>query len=129
MRKHSYFFILLFLSSLILLSLFPGCLSVTPETVVTGTINGYVAIPDDTVKDLTGYTPIAGATVTIVDADGVTHTVITDQNGYYCFNNISVKVNTIINIEKDTEDGGKLIFKDIVPLTVSVEEDYDAGIA
>lgn len=129
MRKHSYFFILLFLSYLILFSLFSGCLSVTPETVVTGTIYGYVASPDDTARDLTGYTPIAGATVTIVDADGVTHTVITDQNGYYCFNNISVKVNTIINIEKDTEDGGKLIFKDIVPLTVSVEEDYDAGIA
>ncbi len=131
MRKHSPFFILLFLSSLILLSLFPGCSGCLPTTpvTVTGTIYGYVAIPDDTVKDLTGYSPIPGATVTIVDAEGVTHTVITDEDGYYCFNNISVNVNTIINIEKETEDGGKLIFKDIVPLAVSQEEDYDAGIA
>lgn len=127
MPKHSFFFILLFLSSLILLSFFSGCLPVTPVT-VTGTVSGYVAIPDNT-KDLTGYTPIPGATVTIVDADGVTHTVVTDENGYYCFNNISIKTNTIINITKDTEDGGKLIFKDIVPLAVSQEEDYDAGIA
>lgn len=131
MRKHSPFFILLFLSSLILLSLFPGCSGCLPTTpvTVTGTIYGYVAIPDDTVKDLTGYSPIPGATVTIVDAEGVTHTVITDEDGYYFFNNISIKINTIINITKDTEGGGKLIFKDIVPLAVSSEEDYDAGIA
>jgi len=128
MPKHSSIFILLFLSSLILLSFFSGCLPVTPVT-VTGTIYGYVAIPDDTTKDLTGYSPVPGATVTIVDADGVTHIVVTDENGYYCFNNISIKTNTIINITKDTEGGGKLIFKDIVPLAVSQEEDYDAGIA
>ncbi len=127
MPKHFFFFILLFLSSLILLSFFPGCLPVTPVT-VTGTVYGYVALPDNT-KDLTGYTPIPGATVTIVDADGVTHTVLTDENGYYYFNNISIKTNTIINITKDTEGGGKLIFKDIVSLAVSQEEDYDAGIA
>jgi hypothetical protein len=120
--------ILLFLSSLLLLSLFSGCLSVTPEP-VTGTISGYVAIPDDANKDLTGYSPIPGATVTIVDAEGVTHTVLTDEDGYYCFNNINIKTNTIINITKDIEGGGVLIFKDIVPLTVSSEEDYDAGIA
>src|SRR5680860_536083 len=128
MQKRTSFFILLFLSSLILLSFFSGCLPVTPVT-VTGTVSGYVAIPDDTSKDLTGYSPIPGATVTIVDAEGVTHTVLTDQNGYYYFNNISIKANTIINITKDTEGGGKLIFKDIVPLVVSQEEDYDAGIA
>jgi len=127
MRKNS-IFILLFLSSLILFSLFPGCLPVTPEP-VTGTISGYVAIPDDANKDLTGYSPIPGATVTIVDAEGVAHLVLTDEDGYYCFNNINIKTNTIINITKDTEGGGKLIFKDIVPLTVSSEEDYDAGIA
>ena len=128
MQKRTSFFILLFLSSLILLSFFSGCLPVTPVT-VTGTVSGYVAIPDDTTKDLTGYSPVPGATVTIVDADGVTHTVLTDENGYYYFNNISIKTNTIINITKDTEGGGKLIFKDIVPLVVSQEEDYDAGIA
>ncbi len=128
MPKHSFFFILFFLSSLILFSLFPGCCLFNVPVTVTGTVYGYVAIPDNT-KDLTGYTPIPGATVTIVDADGVTHTVLTDENGYYCFNNISIKTNTIINITKDTEGGGKLIFKDIVPLVVSQEEDYDAGIA
>src|SRR5665648_714303 len=128
MQKRTSFFILLFLSSLILLSLFPGCLPVTPEP-VTGTVFGYVAIPDDTTKDLTGYSPIPGATVTVVDADGISHTVLTDEKGYYCFNNICIKTNTIINITKDTEGGGKLIFKDIVPLVVSQEEDYDAGIA
>src|SRR5680860_305710 len=128
MQKRTSFFILLFLSSLILLSFFSGCLPVTPVT-VTGTVSGYVALPDDSTKDLTGYSPIPGATVTIVDTDGVTHTVLTDENGYYYFNNISIKTNTIINITKDTEGGGKLIFKDIVPLAVSQEEDYDAGIA
>ena len=130
MPKRTPFFILLFLSSLILLSFFSGCLPVTPEPepVTTGTIYGYVAIPDNT-KDLTGYSPIPGATVTIVDAEGVTHTVLTDENGYYCFTDINVKVNTIINITKDTGDGGKLIFKDVVSLAVSPEEDYDAGIA
>ena len=130
MSKRTSFLILLFLSFLILLSFFSGCLPVTPEPEpVTGTIYGYVAIPDDTTKDLTGYSPIPGATVTIVDADGVTHTVLTDENGYYFFNNISIKTNTIINITKDTEGEGKLIFKGIVPLAVSQEEDYDAGIA
>jgi uncharacterized repeat protein (TIGR02543 family) len=131
MRKRTSFFIFLFLSSLILFSLFPGCSGCLPTTpvTVTGTINGYVAIPDGTAKDLTGYSPIPGATVTIVDAEGVTHTVITDEDGYYFFNNINIKINTIINITKDTEGGGKLIFKDIVPLAVSSEEDYDAGIA
>src|SRR5680860_589925 len=128
MQKRTSFFILLFLSSLILLSFFSGCLPVTPVT-VTGTVSGYVALPDDSTKDLTGYSPIPGATVTIVDTDGVTHMVLTDENGYYYFNNISIKTNTIINITKDTEGGGKLIFKDIVPLAVSQEEDYDAGIA
>jgi len=126
MPKHSIFILLL--SSLILFSLFSGCLSVTPEP-VTGTISGYVALPDDANKDLTGYSPIPGATVTIVDAEGVAHTVLTDEDGYYCFNNINIKINTIINITKDIEGGGKLIFKDIVPLTVLSEEDYDAGIA
>jgi len=126
MPKHSIFILLL--SFLILFSLLSGCLPVTPEP-VTGTISGYVAIPDDANKDLTGYSPIPGATVTIVDAEGVAHTVLTDEDGYYCFNNINIKTNTIINITKDTEGGGKLIFKDIVPLTVSSEEDYDAGIA
>src|SRR5665648_992481 len=128
MTKNSSIFILLFLSSLILLSFFSGCLPVSPVT-VTGTVSGYVALPDDTTKDLTGYSPIPGATVTVVDADGISHTVLTDENGYYYFNNISIKANTIINITKDTEGGGKLIFKDIVPLAVSQEEDYDAGIA
>ncbi|GAG60745.1 unnamed protein product, partial [marine sediment metagenome] len=128
MPKHTSSFILLFLSSLILLSLLPGCLPSAPEP-ITGTIYGYVALPDDTAKDLTGYSPIPGATVTIVDAEGVTHTVVTDEDGYYCFNNISIKTNTIINIRKDTEGGGKLIYKDVVPLAVSIEEDYDAGIA
>ena len=130
MPKRTSFFILLFLSSLILFSLFPGCLPVTPEPEpVTGAVSGYVALPDDTTKVLTGYSPIPCATVTIVDAEGVTHTVLTDENGYYCFNDISIKTNTIINITKDTGDGGKLIFKDMVPLAVSQEEDYDAGIA
>ena len=124
-KKITLSLLILFLACFIL----TGCQTIpaTPET-PTGILSGYVALPDGT-KDLTGYSPIPGATVTIVDAEGVAHTVLTDEDGYYCFNNINIKTNTIIKITKDTEGGGKLIFKDIVPLTVSSEEDYDAGIA
>ena len=97
MPKHSIFILLL--SSLILFSLFSGCLPVTPEP-VTGTISGYVAIPDDANKDLTGYSPIPGATVTIVDAEGVAHTVLTDEDGYYCFNNINIKTIPLSILQK-----------------------------
>jgi len=127
MRKHSFLFILSAISLLILLSLFSGCLPVTPE--MSGSIYGYVAIPDSTSKDLTGNFPVPGASVTITDAEGKTHTVLTDENGYYVFTDINISPNSIIHITKDTADGGKLIFLDIVPQAVSREEDYDAGIA
>jgi len=32
-------------------------------------------------KDVSGWVPAAGAEVTIVDANGVSHTVTTDENG------------------------------------------------
>lgn len=124
------FLILLIIISL-LATIFSGCgtpISPLPP-ITTGIISGQVAEPiDSSTKDITGHTPIANAEVTIVDADGVTHTVITDENGYYSFDNLNININTVITITKETEEGIQ-IFKDVVHLTVSQEENYDAGIA
>lgn len=117
--------ILFFIVSLIFV--FSGCGIQTTPPIINGTVCGYAALPDNS-KDLTGYTPISGATVTIVDAEGITHTVLTDENGYYSFDNLNININTVITITKETEEGIQ-IFKDVVPLAVPSEENYDAGIA
>lgn len=127
MRKNPILFILLF--SLIFLLLFPGCQPSTSPGLTGGTISGQAALPGSSSKDITGYTPISGATVTVIDAEGNIHTTLTDSNGFYSFNNITVKANTIINITKDTTGGGKIVFMEVIPQALSPEENFYAGIA
>ena len=115
--------------SLIFLLLFSGCQPATTLDLSTGTISGQVALPGSSSKDITGYTPIPGATVTIMDAEGNTHTTLTDSNGFYSFDNISVKANTIIYIEKDIAGGRKIVFREVIPQALSSEENFYAGIA
>ena len=114
---------------LIFLLLFPGCQPATTPDLTGGTISGQVALPGSSSKDITGYTPIPGATVTIIDAEGNTHTTLTDSNGFYSFDNITVKANTIIYITKDIEGGGKIVFMEVIPHALSPEENFYAGIA
>ena len=114
---------------LIFLLLFPGCQPATTPDLTGGTISGQAALPGSSSKDITGYTPIPGATVTVIDSEGNTHTTHTDFNGFYSFGNISVKANTIIYITKDTEGGGKIVFMEVIPKTLSPEENFYAGIA
>jgi hypothetical protein len=82
----------------------------------------------ETAKDITGWIPVANATVTLTDSEGVTHTVTTDEDGYYAFTDITVNANTIITATA-TIDGNTVIIKDIIPQAVAATEDYDAETA
>jgi parallel beta-helix repeat protein len=106
--------------------IFAGC-NVLP-TPVTGAITGQVKVPasGEMSKDISGWVPAAGATVTVVDTDGVTHTVTTDENGYYSFENISVNPNTVITATAETE-GSTIVLKKVIPVAVAEDENYDAG--
>jgi uncharacterized protein YceK len=67
---------------LVISFLFAGC-GIIP-TPTKGTISGQVLVPpgaSEMSKDVSGWVPAAGAEVTIVDANGVSHTVTTDENG------------------------------------------------
>jgi parallel beta-helix repeat protein len=77
-------------------------------------------------KDVSGWVPAAGATVTVVDANGVTHTVTTDEDGYYSFENISVNPNTIVTATVEV-DGKTIVLKKVIPDAIAEDEDYDAG--
>jgi len=114
---------------LIFIFLFPGCQPATIPDLTGSTISGQAALPGRSSKNITGYTPIPGATVTVIDNEGNIHTTLTDSNGFYSFDNISVKVNTIIYITKDTEDEGKIVFMEVIPEALSPEENFYAGIA
>ncbi len=105
---------------------FAGC-NVLP-TPVTGAITGQVKIPasGEMSKDISGWVPAAGATVTVVDTDGVTHTVTTDENGYYSFENIAVNPNTVITATAEA-DGSTVVLKKVIPVAVAEDENYDAG--
>jgi parallel beta-helix repeat protein len=106
--------------------LFAGC-GVLP-TPTTGGISGRVTIPasGEMSKDVSGWVPVAGAEVTITDADGVTHTVTTDENGYYIFENIAVNPNTVITATVEI-NGEKIVLKKVIPVAVAEDENYDAG--
>ena len=100
-----------------------GIIPQTPE----GKISGRVLIPpSETSKDIIGWVPTANALVTIVDADGITHTVTTDENGYYAFLGIAVNTNTVITATIEI-NGDTPLLKDIIPQAVAADEDYDAG--
>ncbi len=100
-----------------------GIIPQSPE----GKISGRVLIPPSEIsKDITGWVPTANAEVTIVDADGITHTATTDENGYYKFEGIAVNPNTVITATVSL-NGDTLILKDVIPQAVTADEDYDAG--
>lgn len=106
-----------------------GCSLIPSNTQPKGTISGQVLIPpnaDELSKDITGWVPVAGAEVTIIDVSGVTHTVTTDENGYYSFENIAVNPNTVITATA-TVNGNTLILKSVIPQSVTVDQDYDVG--
>lgn len=94
-----------------------------------GIISGRVLIPPDAralSKDISGWVPAAGAEVTIVDASGVTHTVVTDENGYFSFENIAVKANTIVTAQVKV-NGKTIILKAIIDKAVAEDQTYNVG--
>lgn len=112
---------------LLLVVFLAGCLPGLTPTPTKGVISGRVLIPPSEVpKDITGWVPAANATVILVDTDGVTHTVTTDENGYYTFENVAVNPNTVITATV-TVDGKTVVLKDVIPQSVAEDEDYDAG--
>ena len=114
--------------TLLLLFFLSGCLPglLTPPP-PKGVISGRVMVPSsEAAKDITGWVPAANATVTLTDSEGVTHTVTTDEDGYYTFTNVAVNADTIITATA-TIDGNTLVMKDVVPQAVVAIEDYDAG--
>lgn len=122
--------VLLITITLLLLFLLAGCLPglFTPPP-PKGVISGRIMVPSSEIaKDITGWIPVANATVTLTDSEGVTHTVTTDEDGYYTFTDIAVNVNTIITATAII-DGNTVIIKDIIPQAVTATEDYDAGTA
>lgn len=113
----------------VLAFLFAGCGILPGPTPTKGTISGQILVPpgaSEMSKDVSGWVPAAGAEVTIVDANGVTHTVTTDENGYYTFENIAVNSNTVVTATV-TVDGKTVVLKGVIPQEVAEDEDYDAG--
>ena len=105
---------------------FSGC--IIPQQ-PQGIIEGRVLIPPaagEMSKDVSGWVPAPGAEVTVVDANGVIHTVTTDENGYYSFENISVNPNTVITATVEVE-GKTIVLKKVIPDAVAEDENYDAG--
>jgi hypothetical protein len=113
---------------ILLVFLVAGCSGLFPKP-TKGIISGRVLMPPAAKKlsrDISGWVPIAGAEVTIVDANGVTHTVTTDTNGYYTFENIAVKANTVVTATVEI-DGKTIVLKTIIDKTVAKDQVYDAG--
>jgi len=96
---------------------------------VTGVISGQVAdfISDFSKEIISGYSPVFNAKVTLVDAEGIIHTTYTNSEGYYQFDNLSVKANTFIDIVKETK-GGKKVYKNIILPEISPEDNYNVGL-
>lgn len=125
MKVNKTYFVIAIL--LVITFIFSGCGIVPAQP--KGTISGQVLVPpgaSEMSKDITGWVPAAGATVTVVDANGVTHTATTDENGYYSFENIAVKSNTVVTATV-TVDGKTVVLKGVIPQTVAADEDYEAG--
>ena len=112
---------------LMLMFLMSGC-GIVPS-VTKGTISGRVIAPPDgseLSKDISGWVPAASATITVVDTNGVTHTVTTDEDGYFVFTNIAVEPNTVISASVIV-NGTSMCMKAVIPQAVAEDEDYDAG--
>ena len=122
-RKRNIFVFVIFIMLLVFIN---GCKLPGPTS---GIIKGAVKIPPaakELSRDITGWLPVAGAEVTIVDATGQLRTVVTDSNGNYSFTGIAVKTNTVITA-KIIVDGKTIILKDVIPSAVAADQNYDAG--
>ncbi len=111
---------------LLLILVITGCNIPKPTK---GIISGIVLMPPaakQLSKDISGWVPAAGAEVTIVDANGVKHTVITDENGYYSFENIAVRANTVVTATVKV-DGKTMVLKTVIDRAVGKEQTYDIG--
>ena len=114
---------------LLLLSFFTTSCSFLPNP-TKGVITGRVLLPPEvkiSSRDVSGWIPVTGAVVTIVDAEGVTRIKKTDKNGYYNFENIAVKANTIVTAIIDL-NGKTVILKKSIPIAVEKDKNYDVGI-
>jgi len=122
--------IISFLLILLLIFLI-GCGGVVPSPSTKGNVSGRVMIPEPTTsmsrEDISGYIPLSNATVTVTDSEGVTHTVITDENGYYNIPDVAPGTNYIITAT-ETVDGNTVVYKDVVP-EILEGENCDAGTA
>lgn len=128
MKKYStsVLFVVVILFLLIFLA---GCLPGLTPTPPKAAITGRIMIPNsETAKDISGWIPVANATVTLTDSEGVIHTVTTDEDGYYIFTNIAVNANTIITATAMI-DGNIVVIKDVIPQAVTADEDYNGGTA
>jgi hypothetical protein len=114
---------LLLICSLLLLA---GCFSPLPDA-TEFIIQGRIMVPNSSTKDVTGWIPLPNATVTLIDSEGITHTVMTDSEGYYSFPDLSPGSNYIITATGQIGEK-TIIIKNVLPL---VEEggSYDAGTA
>ena len=113
---------------ILLVFLVTGCSGFLPKP-TKGVISGRVLIPPTAKqlsKDISGWVGAAGAEVTIVDANGVKHTVITDENGYYNFENIAVKANTVVTATVKV-DGKTMVLKTVIEKAVGKDQKYDSG--
>jgi|GEM_PF-2176220 len=117
---------ILLLVCLLVISL-TGCGGgIVPSASDKGTIKGQVMIPVET-KDISGWIPVANATVTFIDYEGVIHTVITDEDGYYIFEDFASGSLYCITATAQL-DGKTIVFKDLIK-DVIAGEDYDLGTA
>jgi len=94
-----------------------------------GIIEGRVLLPPTASglsRDVSGWVPVAGAEVTVVDANGDTHTVYTDEDGYYSFENLAVNPNTVVTATVEV-NGNTVVLKAVIPDAVAEDENYDAG--
>jgi len=119
-------FLLIFLLILLI-----GCGGVAPLPSTKGTVSGRVMIPAPATsmsrEDISGYIPLSNATVTVTDSEGVTHTVTTDENGYYNIPNVAPGTNYVVTAT-GTVDGNTVVYKDVVP-EILEGENCDAGTA
>ena len=124
MQRKSQWFLMSLLSCIFFLLI--GCFLPSPD-MTNHVLQGRIMIPDSTSKDISGWIPLANATVTITDSEGIIHTVTTNSDGYYFFPGLAPGENYVITATGHVDDI-TVILKDIIPL-VEEGKSYDAGTA
>ncbi len=118
----------IFLLLLILLNFFIASCSLLPAP-TKGIIKGRVLLPEEvniSSRDISGWVPVACFEITIIDTKGVAHVKTTDENGYYSFENIAVKANTVVTANTKINDKF-VILKNIIPIAVDKDKNYNVG--